>query len=424
MKNLFLGLTFLCAAIRLTGQNDTIYLTLPQAEAQFLQKNLVALAQKYNIDIAEAAVTQAKCWDNPNLQIEINAFNPNTKKVFPIRNTSEDANNANGGDYTWQLQQVINLAKNRSKLVALNESNVGLQQVLFQDLMRTLRYQVAQTFGNLAAEQQQIQLLNRQKQQLQSLVLAYKAQLNLGVVSEFEVTRLELEQRNSEADIQNLLDQISRDEATLRVLLASVGKEYYLPQITPQIIILPALNQLMDQALINRTDVKVTESQITVAKQNLVYQQAIAIPRLMLGVDYQRYGSAYPSYYGLQMGIDLPVLNRNQGNIQAAKLGIDQNTQVENAVKLQVKQDVISAYEQVQHAQDLRSRINADYLQRVEDLNKNTQDSYAKRLIDFVSFIDKMRAYKDAKMNFIMLNNSLFQAQEQLRYVTNSTSLQ
>ncbi len=420
MKKIFLVTLSILPLGLLFAQTDTLRLTLRQAEAQFLQKNLVLLAQKYNINIAEAAVSQAKLWDNPNLQIEINAFNGGTKKIFPLTNPSKDANNPTGGNYTWQLQQVLNLAKNRSKLVALNQSNVELQGVIFQDLMRALRYELAQSFGNLSAEQQQLQLLNLQRQQLETLIIAYRAQLNLGVVSEYEVTRLELEQKNSDTDIQNLLDQISRDQATLRVLLVSSDTDYFLPQISPQVVPLPLLNSLIDQALQNRTDVKVAERQISYSKQNLVYQKALATPRLTLGVDYQRFGSAYPSYYGLQMGIDLPVKNRNQGNIQAAMISIEQSNQLQGVVQLQVKQDVISAFEQLQHAQNLRSNINEDYLRRIEEVNKNAQDSYSRRVIDLVSFIDKIRAYKDAKMNLIQLNNSLFQSQEQLKFVTNS----
>ena len=414
-----LVILFFLGSSSLFAQNDSLRLTLPEAEKVFLQKNLVLLAQKYNINLAEAAVEQARLWDNPNLQAELNAFNPTTNKFFPLKNVGGDINNATGGGYNFQIQQVVNLAKNRSKLVALNLSNVSLQKIAFDDLMRVLRYQLAQTFGNLATEQRQLQFLNLQRQQLETLLTAYRAQLKLGVVAEYEVTRLELEQRNSDTDIQVLLDQISQDQATMRVLLVN-NTAYYLPQINPQVAVLPLIPQLTEQALINRTDLKVADQQIDVSKQNLTYQKSLATPRLTLGADFQRFGSTYPFYYGVQAGIDLPIKNRNQGNIQAAKVGIDQNTQFQNVVQLQVRQDVVRAYEQLQHAQNLRQNISDDYLRRVEEANQNAKDSYAKRIIDLVSFIDKIRAYKDAQMNLISLTNNIFQAQQQLNFVTNT----
>ena len=378
------------------------------------------LAQKFNINLAEAAVQQAKLWDNPNLQVELNAFNPNGNRIFPLTNPGGDINNPTGGAYSWQIQKVFNLAKNRSKLVALTQSNVALQTVAFQDFLRILRFQLAQTFGNLSSDQQQLQFLNLQRQQLENLLTGYRAELKLGVVAEYEVTRLELEQKNSDTDIKSLLDQISQDEATLRVLLGNQGRTYYVPDLQIQQVIMPSIQALSEKALDNRTDLKITERQIDYAKQNLVYQQSLATPRLTLGIDYQRFGSAFPSYYGLQAGIDLPVKNRNQGNIQAAKIGIEQSSQGQNVVRLQVSQDVNSAFEQLQHAQNLRQNFSDDYLRRIEEVNINARKSYANRTIDLVSFIDKIRAYKDAKMNQIQLKNSLFQTQQQLNFVTNS----
>lgn len=120
---------------QLTAQTDSLKLTLPDAEQVFLQKNFVLLVQKFNINLAEAAVQQAKLWDNPNLLLELNAFNPTGNRIFPLTNPSGDINNPSGGAYDIQIQQVFNLAKNRSKLVALNQSNVELQMAAFQDLM-------------------------------------------------------------------------------------------------------------------------------------------------------------------------------------------------------------------------------------------------------------------------------------------------
>ena len=424
MKTSIFIIVFLINIGQLTAQTDSLKLTLPDAEQVFLQRNFALLAQKFNINLAEAALQQAKLWDNPNLLLELNAFNPTGNRIFPLTNPSGDINNPSGGAYDIQIQQVFNLARNRSKLVALNQSNIELQMAAFQDLMRILRYQLAQTFGNVSSEQQQLQFLNVQRQQLESLLAGYRAELKLGVVAEYEVTRLELEQKNSDTDIKNLLDQISQDEATLRILLANQGRTYYIPQTPIQEIILPSLLTLNEKALDNRTDLKVTEKQIAYAKRNLVYQQALATPRLTVGIDYQHFGSAYPYYYGLQAGIDLPVKNRNQGNIQAAKIGIEQSSQGQNVVRLQVSQDVNSSYEQLQHAQVLRQNFSDDYLRRIEEVNVNARKNYAARTIDLVSFIDKIRAYKDAKLNQIQLNNSLFQTQQQLNFVTNSRIFQ
>ncbi|MFN8347596.1 MAG: TolC family protein [Spirosomataceae bacterium] len=402
------------------AQTDTLRLTLPQAEQQFIQRNFALLAQKYNVNIADAAVQQAKLWYNPNLFVETNLYNGSTGKVLPFGRNA-DLYNPTGGALNVQIQQIVSLTGTRSKLVRLAETNVALQQAAFQDLMRTIRYQLAQTVGNLAAEQQKLQLLQLQGQQLETLLTAFRAQLKLGVIAPYEVTRLEVEQKNQESDITALQAQISQDEATLRVLLSESGSAYIVPvqeEISPKNI--ANLNTLTDQAYTNRPDLQLTDKQLAYNQKNLIYQKALATPNLTLGVDYQHIGSAFPNFVGVQALIDLPVRNKNQGNIQAARLSIDQAKQGQNLNRLQVEQEVLAAYQQYRQAINLQSKITPEYLQSIQDISRNATEDYTRRVIDLVSFIDKIRAYKEARLNLIELNNQLFQAEQQLNYATNS----
>ncbi|WP_298350973.1 hypothetical protein [Runella sp.] len=68
----------------------------------------------------------------------------------------------------------------------------------------------------------------------------------------------------------------------------------------------------------------------------------------------------------------------------------------------------------------LQSKITPEYLQSIQDISKNATEDYTRRVIDLVSFIDKIRAYKDAQLNLIDMNNQLFQSGQQLNYATNS----
>ena len=64
----FLSIVFFSLLVQGTSAQttDTLKLTLAQAEDQFLKNNLQLVAERYNIDNAEAAVITAKLFDNPN----------------------------------------------------------------------------------------------------------------------------------------------------------------------------------------------------------------------------------------------------------------------------------------------------------------------------------------------------------------------
>jgi len=70
------GMLLICRCV--SAQTDTIYLSTAQAEDLFIKQNLELIAEKLEIDVAEAAIVQAKLWPNPTLSIEdVNLWNTN-----------------------------------------------------------------------------------------------------------------------------------------------------------------------------------------------------------------------------------------------------------------------------------------------------------------------------------------------------------
>ena len=402
---------------------DTLRLTLDEAQSRFLQANFQLLAQRFNVDVANAAIQQALLRDNPNLQLEVNAYNPNTRALFPLGH-QEDAANPTGGTFVAQIQQLVDISGWRSKLVQLSRTAVSVQQAAFEDLLRQARYQLIQAFYNVVSERRKLFFVNQERTQLGRLLASYRERLRLGVVASYEVTRLELEQQTLERDRSDLLNQLTQDEATLRVFLAAPGTVFVAPVaedlLAPAPTVIPALADLTNQAYNLRPDLRAAVQQTAYTQQNLRVQHSLAVPKLMVGLDYASYGNTYNDYVGLQSAIDLPVFNRNQGNVQAAKVSIQQSGVAVNQARLQVEQDVAAAYEQLQRASALRQTITPDYLSRIANVSRDAVTDYNRRLIDIVSFIDKFRAYKDAQLNLIELSNRLRQAEQQVNFATNA----
>ena len=407
------------------GPSDTLRVTIDQAYERFIQRNYTLIAQRFNVNLAQATVLQSGLRDNPNVSVSANAYNPQTKQFFPFgSDKSSDPNNITGNTVTWQVQQLLNLSHSRAKLVELSSTNVAVQQAAFEDLLRNSRYQLSQTFFNVIAERRRLDLLKQQREQLDRLLVGFREQLRLGTVAAFEVTRLELERESLEKDRSDQLVQLGQDEATLRVFMAVTGTTFVAPQGQPLLpeapASLPTLADLTSLAYQYRPDLRAATHQTEYAKRNLRLQRALAVPKLALGLSYSSYGSTYPGLYALQAAIDVPVLNRNQGNIQAAQVGIQQSGNALNQVNLQVEQDVAAATEQIQLASALRRRITPRFVASIQDVSRNATRDYQLRLIDLVSFIDKIRAYKDAQLHLIDVGNRLELAKQQVNFVTNT----
>ena len=82
MNRAFLFLLFLLLAGKMCAQQVAGTLTLKEAEQRFLERNLSLIAERYNIDMAQAQVLQAKLFENPVISLEQNVYNLLNGKYF------------------------------------------------------------------------------------------------------------------------------------------------------------------------------------------------------------------------------------------------------------------------------------------------------------------------------------------------------
>jgi cobalt-zinc-cadmium efflux system outer membrane protein len=398
---------------------DTLHISFQQSEELFLKRNLTLISQRFNVPIAEAAVTQSKLWDNPSFWIETNAYNPKTGKVLDWSKQT-DALNPSGGVFNLQVSQLISLTRQRSKLVQLSQTAVELQQFAYDDVMRILHHDLAVTYGNIYSGQQQLKLLKEESQDLQALVNAFEARVKAGSSAPFELTRLQIEQQNLNSLISQIANGLQDDEANLRVLLSIPGTSYYIADQLPVGSTKPVLSDLVEKSLATRPDVLASSLSVNYQNQNLTYQKSLAVPKLAAGIDYQKYGGPFPSFYGITASMDLPVKNRNQGNIQAARIQIDQSRSMSDDTRQKAEQDVKSAYEKWITLNSQQQALRPDYIESLQEIGKNAIQDYQKRIIDQVSFMDKWKSYKEGQLSLIQLQTALYQSQQNINYVTNT----
>ncbi|AUD01578.1 TolC family protein [Spirosoma pollinicola] len=403
---------------------DTIRQSLPQLEQQFVERNFQLLAQRYQLDIADAAITQAGLRPNPNLWFQGNLYNPNTKRVLPFGRPSQADMNAgvyNSGYYAVQLQQVILLAGKRSKLVALAESNKSLTRLAFRDIMRTLHYQLYTTYANLYYDIQALRLFDEELGRQQRLVESYRIALRSGGVAPYEITRLEVAIRDLQANSANYRTQIADDQATLRVLLRQPAGTFILPtELPPLKTTLPALATALDSAQTNRPDIGLSQEQINNAQRNVALEKSRRTPDLTTGVLFEKYGNAYNNFTGFQLAMDLPVRNRNQGAIRSAETTLKSVTGGLENQQVVVQSDVLNAYDKLNTYYEQYNDRPEGYVDRIQNISVEATKAYNARTIGLLDYLDKIRTYQQAQLNNINLMNNLFNTQQLVNFTTNT----
>jgi len=385
----------------------------------FVDSNLLLLAQRYNVDAQKALILQARLYPNPNLAYSrgplIPIHDPNSQYPYSdfFTNSEQAAN----------LSQVILLAGKRNKNIKLAEANAQLAEFQLFDLLRTLKYTLRTDFYNIYYLQQSAKVYQAEIKALQDIVDAFQQQEGKGYISEKEVVRVKAQLYSFRSEYNDLNNQINDTEGELRLVLKVKANKYLIPVIDTASIsklnpLQYPLKALLDSAYKNRTDMLLAKENTEINRLTYKYQKALAVPDLTLSVGWDHQGSYATDFNYAGVAIDLPVWNRNQGNIKMAKIMIDNTLALEQSTELTIEENVNRALQKALSEENLYKGIDVKFSKDFERLMNEVVSNYKKRNISILDFLDFYDSYKQ---NVLQLNNISFgrlQALEDLNFYT------
>lgn len=412
-------LVMLCCGVEHLQAQDTLRITLPQAEQQFVQKNLQLLAEKYNIDIAKAQVIQAKLYSNPNFSFTGNVYNPQQKKSLDVSNKT--------GEYIVAVQQLIRVAGKRNKEIKLAETSTQLSENRFFDLLRTLRFSLRSNFYNAYYLQSSVNAYQAQIISLQSLSNSYQLLKDKGTVTLKDAIRIKSLLYSLQAEQTSLQNQLSDVQAELKILLQN-NNAYYMPVAASDAAYSSSFKQLnlvslIDTAYQNRYDLKLAQNTVLYNQQNYALQKAMARPDLTLGAQFDKRGSFVDNASFFNVAIDLPFFNRNQGNIKAAKISIDQSKTLLDQQRQTVENEVQLAYTKALNTDKMLQSVDASFKGEFENLLTAVMDNFQKKNLSLIEFTDFNESYKNNILQLNDLQNQKMQAIETLNFTIGKTIL-
>ena len=195
---------------------DTLSITLKTAEERFLKENLQLLASRYNINAADAQITQARLWSNPNISIEQNIYNQTTHRYFDFTRT---------GNTEVQIQQLFTLAGKKDKQIHVSEISKQVSEFTFYDLLRTLKYQLRTDYYDLFFLHQSLRFYNESIPNLFRTIGSVEDSYNKRSMLLSDVIRLKsllLSLQNEKLGIENQITELQND---MHVLLHDTRSE-------------------------------------------------------------------------------------------------------------------------------------------------------------------------------------------------------
>ncbi|MCS7152940.1 MAG: TolC family protein [Bacteroidia bacterium] len=404
-------------ALCIAWAQDTIYLTLQEAEQRFLQKNLLLAAQKLQIDAERALVWAARLWPNPQLSIEqMDVFTRAEAPVPPFLN--QPRINQIAATFT----QTLLTAGKRLKGIALAEASVAIQEAAFAELLRQLRYDLRTTIYGLQRDQILLRLLEQQAELLRQLAQRYRRLSESALVPLPEYLRIENLYMQVQADLREVRTRWEAEQHSLRELLGVEGVPpifwidttgFYRKEF-PRIKSLDSLLVEVSQ----RGDVRLAAADVRLKGRALALEKAMAYPDIDVVVSFDRLGGYRPNQWGVGFGLPLPIFNRNQGRIAAARYA-------QQASELRYQQTVLTAQSEVtqawRNALALRTqweKTSFDLLERYERAEAAYRENLLSGRINFLTYIDFFESYRQLVSKITELFYLSHQIQNDLQYAT------
>lgn len=418
MNRAFLFLLFLLLAGKMCAQQVAGTLTLKEAEQRFLERNLSLIAERYNIDMAQAQVLQAKLFENPVISLEQNVYNRLNGKYFDF---------GKEGEAVVEIEQVIHLAGQRNKQVRLEKINKEIAEYQFEEVMRTLRQELNEKFVEVYFLSKSIAIYEKEVNSLQVLLGGMKIQQEKGNISLMEISRLEsmlFSLRKEKNERENDLLTTRGELNLLLNLPEDTQVQLSLDEEVLQQLDLSQLSFADLKAIINeRPDQKIARSTVNTSRANLKLQKSMAFPEFSVKGNYDRVGNFINDYFAIGVSLSVPIFNRNQGNIKAARFSIQQAGVQQEYAANRADMELFTAYTSLEKATQLYQSTNMDLERNFEKLITGVNENFTRKNISLLEFIDYYDSYKETCIQLYEIKKNVFLAMENLNTVVGQNVL-
>ena len=415
--------TLLCIVVLLTCKHniiaqDSLKLTIEQAEKQFLENNLQLLAERFNIGIADAAIVQAKVLNNPTISVgDINLWHPNAAEELELL----PATFGNRAVFSVELEQMVRTAGKRRKLINLERVSREIAIQEFEAFLWGLKTELRTILNEIIFMQAYRNVIKIQETSISDLVEIYKKQTAQGNIARSELIRLQASLIELEAEGHEIRTELNKQYKELKILL-NIAPQTAI-EILPSAISIKnpndiSLADLLETAKNSHPEFLLSDLEIQYNEKMLAYEKSLRMPDIGLSINYDRYGGVWRNFVGVGISFDLPVFDRNQGNIRMARLGIEQATHNANLQRNTLLQEIVEIYNNYVVNYRFYQRITAnDFSEDLEQMLEVYARNLLNRNISMLEYLDFMDAYRTTKQAILTAKKNVNTSFAELQFL-------
>ena len=411
-------LAILCIAIperlfsqEIKSEQRTLELTYTEAVGILLQESLPLLSAHYEVEASEGELLQSRSWNNPHFNWNQDLYSAERNEYFNQKNQR-----------LIQMDFMFSVSGKHTRGVKLAKIGLEQNQLMYENTKRSLVYEVGLKFHQLMMLQKRNELYKVVFSQFKTLIDAYEIQYKVGEIPGSELIRLKSELLTLQNSIVNNQNETEKEMSELRALLNMrpdvilVAKESTLAIPDPVQL---DLEELYVHAEENRPDYLARLKEISYQEMNLKLQTSKSIPDLMVGYQPHDKGSNYVRpYTGLVVEMDIPIFNRNQGNIASSKAEVSKSkADAEHALN-SLQNEISSSLNKFFHSKSALDNYDIGFLKELESLNNSALQNYNNKNINILQYLDMQRTYINTMAEYLGLKSEIVQRVIDIEFTT------
>jgi len=395
-----------------------VRITLDDAIQMALTHNHTLLAERTTIEQSQDLEITANLRPDPVLLGDAQ-FLP----LFDASQFNGDYLN-NAAQFDVGLSYLFERGKKRQHRLAAAKDQTAVTRSTVADNERNLWFQVATQFTNAQLAESTLDLAQQDLKSFQNTVDISQERYKAGDISEDDYLKIKLQLLQFQTD--SFQAQLAKIQALsdLRQLLGyeSVSADYDVVADSFDYQAVNAhLEDLQAKALATRPDLRAAQQGVTAANSQYELAKANGKRDITAQINYTHIADLNTASLFAQM--QLPIFDRNQGEIARTLVAITQAQEQEKAANEQVLTDVQDAYDNLQSNNQVIQLYRSGYLDEAQQDRDISEYAYKRGAASLLDFLDAERSYRTTQLAYRQALAAYLLAVEQLREAVGTRTL-
>jgi cobalt-zinc-cadmium efflux system outer membrane protein len=401
----------------LAQNRGTVTISLDDAIQMALRHNHDLLALRSTIQQSEAEEVTANLRPNPVLLSDwqfLPIFQPSQFSADYLDNTAQ---------FDLGVSYLFERGKKRQHRLRAARDLTAVTRSQVADNERGLAFSVSALFINVELAESTLELAKQDLKSFQDTVDISQARYNAGDIGEGDLLKIKLQMLQFQTDVSAA--QLARVQglSDLRQLLGyeSIAPDYDVAAAFDYQPVKGNLDDFQAKALQSRPDLRAAQQGVTAADSQRALQQAIGKRDVTAEINYTHIG--YLNDVSLFGQMQMPIFDRNQGEIARAGFAITQAQEQERFANGQVLTDVRDAFENLRTNDQVVGLYRSGYLDEAQQSRDISEYAYRHGAASLLDFLDAERTYRSIQLAYRQALASYLLALEQLRQAVGTRSL-